>query len=135
VPPNTVQPPDNRVKSMLGHVGHISIFELFTVVEPAPTRNFELEDHTTWRVRPMTVEQLVTAPWAANIRYEWTAWNALIESIPFWVVRTMAFGPPCLSNLVFAWGATEAPSDDPDGPFADIYYFDRSLQKKGSNST
>jgi hypothetical protein len=76
---------------------------------------------------PRTVEQLQEAPWAESLRFDWSVWNSLIASIPPWVARVMAPGPPKFASLQQGWGATEA--DDDSGMAADVYYFDKTTSK------
>jgi hypothetical protein len=86
---------------------------------------FDINCAASHRYLPRTVEQLKEAPWVRDMRFDSSVFDSLFASLPPWTVRVMAAGPPKFSEIQCGWGGTEAPEDDPLGPVADMYYFDK----------
>jgi hypothetical protein len=125
IAPHSIKPSAN-VKRLLCHIEYMSVSDLFIQVSPAPTMLFDINCHASWRFLPRDVEHLQEK--YPGLRFEHSIWESLIASIPPWVARVMAPGPPDFVKIQHGWGATEAPEGDPD-PVADVYYFDKTSQK------
>ena len=129
----TVRPAHKLVETLLSHLGHIRIGELFEPASPAPRTDFNFSDNRTWRYRPINARTAYDnlAPNGSSLPV--TVMQDILDSIPEWVRKIMCAGPTPMqaTQITEGWGAMYLSDIDPDDDsIGDIYYLSKGRKPK-----
>ena len=131
--PGSIDPANNQVTKLLGHLGPITVGELFQIVNPAPRTEYRYTTLNSRRYNLITAQEALNKL-SPRLNFPVTVWQDILDTVPTWIRKFMCEGPELLYDLNEGWGALQVDNDDPQGNIGDIYYFTKGSKPKEASS-